>query len=218
MKAQDESFLDVHDSGRRHRRARLPDLREILTLHHDDTGGFARHYMTLYSIVLGLETRLAFEFGCGRSTPVILKALEQTGGKLVTAEIRDLEDTDNDEELLERYRGRWDYRQADSRQVARDFTGALDFVLHDGSHDADVVREDLQLILPHMRRNAILAVHDTEHPTQSYGLDEAVDVALSGIEHERMTLPYGYGLTMVRIEEDLGNGVVELAWKKRSAP
>jgi len=44
--------------------------------------GMSPHYPTLYSVVVGLETKTAFEFGTGFSTKTILEALDITGGKL----------------------------------------------------------------------------------------------------------------------------------------
>jgi len=92
----------------------------------------------------------------------------------------------------------------------------FDFVLHDGSHDAATVKKDIQNILPRMMRNGIILVHDTEHPTKDYGLPKAVKVALRFRKHSRVTLPYGYGLTIIRVEEDFGNGAVQIRWKKQS--
>jgi hypothetical protein len=91
--------------------------------------------------------------------------------------------------------------------------------LHDGSHTWREVAIDLKLIIPRIKKGGILLVHDTNHPTDNYQLDKAVDSIDfnyddSGFKIERLTLPYGYGLTMIRIMEDFGNGEVELTWRK----
>jgi len=57
------------------------DINEIFKHHHGNYGGFCRHYLTLYSMVLGMEAKSVFEFGCGFSSKAILAALEPTGGK-----------------------------------------------------------------------------------------------------------------------------------------
>ena len=90
----------------------------------------------------------------------------------------------------------------------------FDFVLHDGSHDWKTLKKDIKNILPRMRKNSILLVHDTEHPTRNYKLIKAVKGALHWCKHSKVSLPYGYGLTIERIEEDFGNGEVEIKWRK----
>jgi len=58
------------------------EFEEMLDRHHSDDAGFCRHYMLLYSIVLGMEAKSVFEFGSGYSSKTILKALSKTGGHL----------------------------------------------------------------------------------------------------------------------------------------
>ena len=74
---------------------------EIVKKHHADDAGFCRHYLLLYSIVLGMETKSAFEFGAGFSSRVILKALQKTGGRLISCEMRDIESVGLSREEIE---------------------------------------------------------------------------------------------------------------------
>lgn len=192
-----------------------PQIEKIVQNHHGDTLGFSRHYLTLYSIVLGIEAKEVFEFGCGFSTPTILKALEQTGGHLTTCDMRPIEKTGNNPSLLEEYRETWTYLQGDSLEtVPPAISGKIfDFVLHDGSHEWRVVYKDLRKILPHIKHNGILLVHDTEHiPT--YRLKLSVRLALLGYRHEILTLPYGHGLTIIRILGNKKNGSISTTWEK----
>ncbi|MDP3920789.1 MAG: class I SAM-dependent methyltransferase [Candidatus Omnitrophota bacterium] len=191
------------------------NIDQIIDFHHRNDSGFARHHLALYSVVLGLETKSAFEFGCGRSTLTILRALRQTGGRLISCDLRDLPDTGVDANDLYRFRDIWDYLQGDSLGIASEVGNEIfDFVLHDGSHEADIVQSDLSKIVPRMMRNSILLLHDTDHPTQDYGLQAAAERALAPYRHSLVTLPYGYGLTIVRIDEDFGHGTVRVEWRK----
>jgi len=185
-------------------------------MHHDDLGGLCRHYMTLYSVVLGLETRTALELGAGFSTRVILSALAHTGGRLFSIDVRPLRDTGNDPRFLAAYAQPWTYLQGDSRDMVEKLGDEVfEFVLHDGSHEPEIVQADLEAILPRMKKNAILLVHDTEHPIHDYGLAPACQRALRDVGHSTVTLPFGFGLTVVRVEEDFGHVVVETSWHKR---
>lgn len=190
---------------------------ELVRRHHGDVSGFSRHYLTLYSLVLGMEAKNVLELGAGFSTQTILEALKQTGGKLITCDVRDLSDTGNPESLRTDFKDVWTYLQGDTRQTLASLSNKVfDVVLHDGSHEWRVVYKDLRKILPLIKHNGILLVHDTEHiPT--YRLMLATRLALLGYRHEIVTLPYGYGLTIVRILGNKKNGSIELSWEKKRA-
>ncbi len=184
----------------------MPDsLATIIERHHGDESGFSRHYLTLYALALGLEAKNVFEFGSGFSTPTLLAA--KTG---------------NDPDLATKYDGRFTYLEGDSRkEIKKIQSEVFDLVLHDGSHEWRVVYKDLRAIIGRVKHNGLVLVHDTEHiPT--YRLKLAVFFALLFVRHEKVTLPYGYGLTIIRILGNRGNGAIETTWekerKKRNLP
>ena len=191
----------------------IKNFEEIIKKHHGSSSGFSRHYLTLYSIVLGLETKNAFEFGSGFSSKVILEALKETGGKLTTNDARSIKETGNDPRDLEENKDRWTYLQSSSKEALEKMKSEVfDFVLHDGSHEWKVVKKDLQTIIPRMKKDGIILVHDTAHT--NFKLNMAVKMALFWYKHEKVTLPYGYGLTIIRIKKNFGNGSVITSWKK----
>ena len=179
------------------------------------TGGFTLHYMMLYSMIYGMEAKNVFEFGCGHSSRVILSALEKTGGKLTTNEKRDIKDTGNRPEMLEEYKDSWRYLQKRSDEALKnDIKGEkFDVVLHDGAHEAPIVLRDIRKIVKHMKQDAILLVHDTNHKSFPY-LPWAIRLGLFPYRYEKVTVPYGFGLTIIRLKSNLGNGKVKLTWKK----
>lgn len=190
-------------------------IEELFERHHANNAGFCRHYLTLYSIVLGMETKSAFEFGSGFSTKVILSALEKTGGKLITCDKRSIDETSifYNKDDLKKYNN-WKYLQKDSLSAAVDFKNEIfDFVLHDGSHTLTIVKKDMENIIPRMKTGGIFLLHDTAHPTDNYDLYKAVE-SLTWCKHSSITLPYGYGLTIIAIEQDFGNGEKEIEWRK----
>lgn len=193
------------------------DMLEIINRHHADNAGFCRHYMALYSFVLGMETKKAFEFGSGFSTKTILTALEHTNGFLITCDRRPLSETAiyYDKSDLEKYKNCWKYLQKDSLEIEDDIKHmAFDFVLHDGSHTWTTVKKDMENIIPKIKNGGMFLLHDTSHPTDNYNLMKAVE-SLTWCKHQVATLPYGYGLTIIIIEEDFGNGSIEIKWKKQ---
>ncbi len=190
------------------------DISRIVERHHGTESGFSRHYLTLYSIILGMEAKNVLELGAGFSTQTILEALKHTDGKLITCDVRNLQDTGNPESLTTDFKDSWVYLQGDTRATLKTLASErFDVVLHDGSHEWRVVYKDLRTILPLIKHNGILLVHDTEHiPT--YRLKMAVRLALIGYRHEIVTLPYGYGLTLIRMLGNKKNGSVTTTWEK----
>ena len=150
---------------------------------------------------------------------MLLAALELTGGRLISC------DTEPIEGLCARIphlreaaqSARWSFRNLESSQVLRGLgTEAFELVLHDGSHEADQVEEDIAGILPRLKRYGILLVHDVEQ----FALGPQVRRGLaSGIRRSRLrvsmtSLPYSDGLAIVRMEDDTGRGQVASAWCK----
>lgn len=180
------------------------------------TNGFTLHYLMLYAVVYGMEAKQVFEFGCGYSSRVLLAALRKTGGSLITNEVRSLTETGNDTALLENNKDIWTYLEKTSDEaLGSDISGkTFDVVLHDGAHEAPIVMRDIRKIVKHMKQDALLLVHDTNHHSFPY-LPWAVRLGLFPYRYERVTVPYGYGLTIIRLKSNLGNGKVALTWKKQ---
>jgi predicted O-methyltransferase YrrM len=190
------------------------EFSEIFKNHHGNSLGFARHYLTLYSMVLGLETKQAFEFGIGFSTRTILKALEKTGGKLTSCDVRSPQQCKVIKKGQPKSPAKWKFYQGRSTEILKDLKlSPLDFVLHDGAHDAWTVMNDLEFIIPKMKVNSLLLIHDTDH--KYVEITKAVKKALKGIKHERVNLPFGCGLTIIKILEDFGHGSIKTTWSKK---
>lgn len=191
------------------------EFEEMLERHHANDAGFCRHYMLLYSIVLGMESKNVFEFGSGYSSKTILKALSQTGGHLYSCDMRPLNLTGHKYNIndMKTDLENWTYILGKSQDVKEKFPNILfDVVLHDGSHDWKYVKKDLELIVPKIKNGGILLVHDTAHPTENYRLDKSIERLK--FNNEVLTLPYGYGLTMIRIKNN--NESINICWRKDS--
>lgn len=161
--------------------------------------GLGPHYLTIYSIVRGLEVKAAVEFGAGPSTRAILQALETTDGRLWTCSpSTPLDPAWGDRCAL--YRG----DSAGMRAVVDKYWPdlALDFVLHDGSHDEATVYDDIKWALGRTRQFGIVAVHDSEHSYSGPGVSRAIDraISMSPALISGVTLPYAFGLTLLRVE------------------
>lgn len=176
--------------------------------------GLAVHYPMIHHLVVGMGARRTFEFGAGRSTRVFIEALlaahagrdgqhwsvstETWHAVQAAAQIGEVPVTPLG--LL------WRHRQGDSRVVVPAWLAqespVFDLVLHDGSHAADVVEADLCTILPHMRHGGLILVHDTMHSYVGAEMRAAIDRLVMAWGSEglrRVTLPYGFGLTLLQV-------------------
>jgi len=176
--------------------------------------------MFLYSVVLGLEAKNVLEFGSGFSTTCMLQALRLTGGKLTTIEQRSIEEQHLwfNEQTLSDHSGLWSYVQGDSLSTVPSIDHSpYDLVLHDGSHTGSVVVIDINNILPHIKTGGFLLLHDTAHPDLGGEMTHAINSSnLRSMDHEIVTLPYGYGLTLIRLLESKTKEQVNLTWRKIS--
>jgi predicted O-methyltransferase YrrM len=157
-----------------------------------------KHYWALFSLAYGLQAQLVFEFGVGGSTGVLLAALELTGGRLISCDTEPLESLCGRIAHLRKAASpaRWTFRNMDSSAALRSLhTEAFELVLHDGSHEAEQVEQDIAGILPRLKRFGILLVHDVEQ----FALGPQVRRGLTaGIRRSRLrvsmtSLPYSDG-------------------------
>ena len=173
--------------------------------------GFMKHYLTLFSIVEGLEAKNTFEFGTGISTKVIIDALRITGGSHISCDTRNINKTGLDENYLKNNKDIWTYLQTDSQNIEfNDFNYYFDFVLHDGSHIPEIVRDDLLKILPHIKCYGIILVHDTGQSD----LRNAVVEAVNSFKYAHFVeLYFGCGLAVIEVH-DRTKPIINPIWKK----
>jgi predicted O-methyltransferase YrrM len=170
-------------------------LNKIIENSSEINTGFKKHYLTLYALVNGMESKRVLEIGGGLSTAVILQALKNTGGELITCDPREIKDLGLDENI-QSDNSNWTYMKDFSGNVLDKISGPFDVVLHDGSHEGKVLFKDLRKIFPMIKKGGVLLVHDTNHPKLKNIL-RATCLGLFGFRHEKITLPYGNGLTIV---------------------
>jgi hypothetical protein len=162
--------------------------------------GLALHYPLLHAMVIGLDARRTLEFGAGGSTRVITDAIALTRGMHVSISTEDLEAVEHRYGV---HRQHWRHFCGLSDEHRNVEAGDLDLVLHDGSHAADVVARDVAWVWPKIRRFGLLLVHDTQHSYVGAEMREGLarGLELAGACRSMTTLPFGFGLTIVRRED-----------------
>lgn len=191
------------------------NLREVEKQTIDLRTGLSPHYPFLFNVIWGMNAKEVFEFGCGGSSIVICEALKYTGGHVIGCYTGDAFEKIKDN--IPDYKGT--YYNLNSHKTL-DLMDTLPFVwdvvLHDGSHTYSIVKEDIRRIVPMMKQFSLLLVHDTEHEHCGDDMRRALLEGLEGIQYSMTTLPYGFGLTIVRIEGNEQNGQVEMGKNKNS--
>lgn len=167
----------------------------------------------MHSLALGLESKNIFEFGAGYSTSVILHALEKTGGKLISCDIRPK--TQKAISDYARNNPNWTFYCGNTNVMFDEIKHSqYDLILHDGSHVGSEVLIDLNNIYPYLKHDGILITHDTRHPKLGSDMMSSVLEFAENKNMEMCTLPYGYGLTFFRNKGNIKNKI-NLTWKKR---
>lgn len=202
-----------------------PDIGYILDEMDRRERGFAPHALLLYAIVRGMCPASVLEFGAGLSTRVILDALDaREHGSLVSI------GTDPAEDVAKAHgfrvdHPRWRYVQGLSRDVLPAALGStcgearcphhpaggpLDLILHDGAHDAETVAADLNTSYWHLRNSGLLLVHDTWHSGVGAAVRSGFERGLDSYDGaDSVTMPYGFGLTIIR-KRDSVHGRVDV--------
>lgn len=168
--------------------------------------GMGLHYPLLFSLVYGMEAVCTFEFGAGMSTRVILDALADGGGLLHSSISTDSRQAVAVKHGIADRDVRWFHRVGLTRDLwPLDPPTRVDLVLHDGAHDPDTVYKDLLWIIPVILRQGLLLVHDSLHSVHGLGVRAALFAALkeSGRVVTALTLPYGFGLTVVSFTDGI---------------
>jgi len=183
------------------------------------TTGLSPHYMLIYNIVRGLDTQNSFEFGAGLSTHVILSALFHTSGKHISCSRESRNTIENKSFFLILNNSSWthylDLSENMPKKIDKDLS--FEFVLHDGSHSASTVEGDLNWIKRKIKYNGILVIHDTLHSYCGPEMRAGIKAGLSNFNYEKVTLPYGFGLTIICIKDNEHLGKVNPIMKKKES-
>ena len=179
--------------------------------------GLAPHYLTLWSLAIGLGAKRVFEFGRGESTTVLLDALRHTQGHLISISTDGFSSSDN----------HWCHLVGKSEELLPTITelGPFDLVLHDGSHAASILSSDLRWAIPQIKNGGLVLIHDTMHSYSGkemrLGLAEALGCIHSAdpsIVMSWMTLPFAFGLMVIQVFNGKHLPVTPTCMDKPSSP
>jgi len=193
------------------------------SLLHDETmmrwfrDGYStsKHLLILYSIAVGLRARRIVEVGFGRSTFVLTKAAAENNGTLVSCDIRDMSRfmssaTSPYSTLLQGTSADL-WARDDIQKDGIDFA-FLDF-FSDEAISSDFVRYQISTCLSWVKQNGIVAVHDT--CVEKYRVSHVFSKSRFPCAVERVSLPFQYGLGLLRRLDPSPYGILEGHWTKK---
>jgi len=191
----------------------VPD--DVLVRWFNDAYSTSRHLLTLYSVARGLNAQNILEVGFGRSSFVLMRAAAENHGYLCTCDRRDFRYLLTPEEqrvttyVCDKVEALWN-----GGYHGFDFA-FLDYFSSKTCSCAYCVAE-LSQCIARMRQNGIIAVHDT---LQQYeGIHAAVSEILKRPDMEGVTLPFGYGLTLMRCLAPSAHGAIHDSFRKKREP
>jgi hypothetical protein len=148
------------------------------------------YQLTLYALAIGLKAQLIYEIGLGQSTLALLRAVERTGGHVITCDW-------NDEHPLglqwEKEDRPWTWVKTSSKEWVPTLTECADLVYIDGTHTYDAVDADVHMLWPLVCLDGLLVMHDT----RSWDGPQKLLLRMKRLGYEVMDLPYCQGLGIV---------------------
>lgn len=181
-----------------------------------DLHSTSKHLLTLYSIARGLKARTIVEIGFGRSSFALARAAAENGGRFYSCDMRDFSYLLSPEEkrvttFLHGASSRvWNHPEIQS--------GGIDFAFLDYFSDPgqppQFVQAQINQCLRLLKRNGVIAVHDTA--VEEYAVAKVFAAADFEVRVERATLPFQYGLGLLRRTADSPHGAIPVHWVKKA--
>jgi len=152
--------------------------------------------LILYSLVIGLQAKVVVDLGLGQTTGALRAAAAQTDATVYTCDF----DRRRFEHILSEQDDHWKLCLESSSSFLRKVPEPIDFVMHDGAHDDFNMRQDLETILPKMRKFGIICIHDTQQFELYRDMLAAIRDATSSFSVSITNLPFSAGLAVLRVE------------------
>lgn len=191
---------------------------ELLMNWFNDSYSTSKHLLTLFSIVRGANAQHILEVGFGRSSFVLAKAAGENGGQLTTCDTRDFSYLLNEKEQTV---VNFVHGKSDNIWQAE---GVYDFAFLDYFSGETIpkkfVLKEIKNCIKRMKTNGIIAIHDSV--VEKYSIRKALNSLRSDWtgrpngDLELMSLPYNYGLALIRVLKDTDNGELVDTFKKKA--
>jgi len=178
----------------------------------------SQHLLTFYSLAIGLNAKSIVEFGFGRSSFVFLKAASFLNSKVTLIDNRDFSYLLSEQEkMLSDFLVK-DFREVSNslrnNEISKEGVDICFFdVFSNPAMKESIIKRTIEDVYAVTKQNGILMFHDTI--ISEYKIKEVVDDFKSAYDCEILTLPYNYGLTILRKKEESEFGSIKNKWFKK---
>lgn len=188
----------------------LPDATMMKWFH--DQYSTSRHLLTLYSVALGLQAKTILEIGFGRSSFVLARAASENKGRFISCDMRDFSYLFSKEEMAIST-----FHVGMSNAVWSSIDTGIDFAFLDYFSSEEMtlahLEHEISMCISFLKTNSIIAVHDSMDPR--YKVREVITALRVFPEIEYVSLPYNYGLALIRYTGNSHWGRIEDNCKKK---
>lgn len=135
--------------------------------------GHSDHLLVLYSLASYLDAPTIVEIGvrAGRSTRVLLAAVEHVGGFVYSCDI----DPRFADSVPPEHRNNWRFFGEPSGELGKRWKKSIDLLLIDGDHGYDQAKEDFDLFAPWVRPGGYVVMHDATDGNPNSQVSAVID-------------------------------------------
>lgn len=186
----------------------------------NDRYSTSKHLLSLYSLVRGLNAKNVLEIGFGRSTFVLAKAVSETGGLLTSCDKRDFSYLLSQAEVnVTTFVNDYSPEVWLNHTPDEGFDFAFLDYFSDEKLEEDFIKRELKSCIHRMKTNGVIAIHDTI--IDKYALKAVLNSIkanfwnIHNVELEVLSLPYNYGLGLIRVLKESKLPIIEDQFLKK---
>ena len=153
--------------------------------------------LTLYALALGLNVQLVYEWGVGQSTLAFLRAVQRTGGHVVSCDIN-AGMADFVRNIAPDAMARWTLHNLSSEKMWEIVHDQADLIFIDGCHSYSCVVEEVPMYWSLLKADGLMVLHDTR--SWETGPGEVLRLcAVRGLEVAELPMCLGLGIIHKRM-------------------
>lgn len=189
---------------------------EILLKWFHDRYSTSKHLLTLYSLATGVKPGNILEIGFGRSSFLLARVAKEQEAHFFSCDTRDFSYLLSEEE-----KSVTSFIHGYSDEVWKNpkiISDGIDFAFLDYFSGVEVserfIKTEIKKCLQFIKTNGLIAIHDSIDPR--YNVQKALKSLVRWRRDlEYVSLPYNYGLGILKYTGKSKYGVVEDHWKKK---
>lgn len=155
--------------------------------------------LVLYSLALGLNAQLIYEIGVGQSTLALLRAVERTGGKVVSCDIN-ANMLNFVADIATFAMPHWTFHNLSSEKMWEVVHDQADLIFIDGCHSYTCIKWEVENYWQRLKPDGLMVLHDTrswpDGPSKVFQLCQ-----IRGLEVLELPMCHGLGLIHKQVSD-----------------